>query len=103
MSKKKKQKRAPARTRRKGPVPYEVRLRVVREVLSGGDQVDVALAFGISHGAVQKYMKLYRHGGVEALKPSLRGGALHAARRAQAGDAVGAKRREVVAARQENP
>lgn len=102
MSKKKRQKKASAKTRRAGPVPYEVRLRVVREVLSGGNQLDVALAFGISHGAVQKYMQLFRHGGLEALKPGLRGGALQAARRAQV-DSVDAKRREVVAVRQENP
>ena len=69
MTKKKPTGKPPAVRRTKGPVPYDMRVRIVREVLRGSGQVDVAMAFGISHAAVQKYMGLYRRGGLDALKP----------------------------------
>jgi transposase InsO family protein len=56
-----------------GPVAYDARLRIVREVLRGATQQDVAVAFGLSVAAVQKYMTLYRRGGADALKPRVRG------------------------------
>ena len=62
MSKKKKQGKPKKVTGSKGSVSFDVRIRIVREVLRGANQVDVALAFGVSVGGVQKYMALYRHG-----------------------------------------
>jgi transposase-like protein len=73
MGKKKRQDKKPAVTGKAGPVPYEVRLRIVREALRGARLSDVALAFGISTAAVQKYLGLFRSGGVEALRPRLSG------------------------------
>ena len=68
MTKKKRSGKSPAGRGTRSPVPFEERVRIVREVLRGSGQVDVAMAFGISHAAVQKYMSLYRRGGMEALR-----------------------------------
>ncbi len=68
MRKKKPTGKPPGGRRTRGPVPYDTRVRIVREVLRGSGQVDVAVAFGISHAAVQKYMSLYRRGGMDALR-----------------------------------
>ncbi len=71
-------------TRSSGPVSFEVRLRMVREVLRGASQLDVATAFGVSGATVQKFMALYRSGGVEALRPRISGAAALAVERAAA-------------------
>ena len=104
MSKKKRQGGARAPTPppapRRGPVPYDVRVRIVREVLRGGHQLDVALAFGVSQAAVQKYLGLYRKGGLDALR--LAGGA--AGGRPRKGSVATATRRQaVVETREEHP
>lgn len=98
MTKKKPTGKAPGGRRTKGPVPYEMRVRIVREVLRGSGQVDVAVAFGISHAAVQKYVGLYRRGGMDALKPRW-----EAKREAAPAKRDGARRRAVVEARTEHP
>lgn len=99
MGRKKGTKKGAPPTRRAGPVPFEVRVRIVGEVLRGANQHDVALAFGVSTAAVQKYLGLYRHGGMEALRPRLTGAA--ATSRARAGK--DARRNSVVELRQEHP
>jgi transposase InsO family protein len=65
MKRKKRQEPRAAR----GPTTYEVKVRMVREVLRGGRQADVATAFGVSVAALQKYMSQFRAGGLEALRP----------------------------------
>jgi transposase InsO family protein len=76
-----------------------VRLRIVREVLHGANQVDVALAFGLSTAAVQKYLTLYRHGGVDALRPALTG----ATARRKRSDSGQVRREAVVDVRKAHP
>jgi transposase len=68
MGKKKRPKEGHGVTRAKGPVPFEMRLRIVREVLPGAHQADVATAFGVSVAAVGKYLQRFRQGGVDALR-----------------------------------
>jgi len=75
-----------------------MRVRIVREVLRGSAQVDVAVAFGVSHAAVQKYLGLYRRGGMDALKPRW-----EAKREARPAKRQGARRQAVVDARTEHP
>jgi transposase InsO family protein len=97
MSKKKKPKQ-PVRVT-KGPTPFEVRVRIVREVLKGSSKPDVALVFGVSLAAVQKYVKLYRDGGVDALHPKL----TRKAPEAVPSPKKKAREEAVVAARTEHP
>src|SRR6187402_425735 len=98
MTKKKPTGKPPGGRRTKGPVPYDMRVRIVREVLRGSAQVDVAVAFGVSHAAVQKYLGLYRRGGMDALKPRW-----EAKREARPAKRQGARRQAVVDARTEHP
>src|SRR5262245_58481413 len=102
MKKKRGQGAAPVPTRQKGPTRFEVRLRIVREVLRGATQLDVALAFGVSAAAVQKYVQLYRHGGVDALRPLLHGAAATAVARAGTRKVPATVRAQVVTTRQQH-
>ena len=98
MTKKKPTGEPPGGRRTNGPVPYDMRVRIVRHVLRGRGEVDVAVALGISHAAVQKYLGLYRRGGMDALEP------LWEAKRAAApAKRQGARRQAVVEARTEHP
>jgi len=98
MTKKKPTGKAPGGRRTKGPVPYDMRVRIVREVLRGSGQLDVAMAFGVSHAAVQKYLGLYRRGGMDALKPRW-----EAKRAAAPAKRQSPRRQAVVEARTEHP
>lgn len=68
MAKKKRTGRAPAAPKRRGPVPYDIRIRVVQSVMRGATYADAAVAFGLSTACVQKFMALFRSGGLEALR-----------------------------------
>jgi hypothetical protein len=68
VTKKKRTGRAPAAPKRRGPVPYDIRIRVVQSVMRGATYADAAVAFGLSTACVQKFMALFRSGGVEALR-----------------------------------
>ncbi len=70
MGKRKRQGKGRTARRSAGPVSFEVRLRIVREVLRGATHADTAVAFGVSVPAVQKYVSLYRAGGVTRCIPS---------------------------------
>lgn len=103
MAKKKKAKGGAGVPPLRGPTPFELRVRIVREVLRGTHQADVAAAFGLSVAAVQKYMKLYRSGGLDALRPTPRGGAAPGKRTASDASRSDARREAVVEARREHP
>ena len=66
---KKKRQREEKAPKRRGTVPYEVRIRIVQAVLRGMKQADVAVGFGISVAAVQKFLRMFEAGGAEALRP----------------------------------
>jgi transposase len=94
---KKKRKRQPEDViKRNGPVPYDVRVRIIQAVMRGTKYPDAAAAFGVSTAAVQKFVGLFEHGGMDALRLRPMGAA-----------AVNKKknvpRAEVVAAREANP
>ncbi len=107
MSKKKKKKapeeRPEDRYKRNGPVPFDVRVRIIQAVMRGTKYADVAVAFGVSMPAVQKFVALFDSGGFDALRTPLNGaaaaGPLGRARK-QTAPAV---RDEVIAAREANP
>ena len=66
---KRKQKRKPEeKLKRNGPVPFEVRVRIVQAVMRGTKHTDAAVAFGVSPAVVQKFMGLFESGGVDALR-----------------------------------
>ena len=56
--KKSKQKSAPA-LKRKGQVPYAIRIRIVQAVMRGATHADAAVAFGVSTAVIQKFMGLF--------------------------------------------
>src|SRR5512139_83045 len=88
---------------RGGPVPLEVRLKIVQAVKRGARQADVAAGFGVSIAAIGKYLALFEAAGVEGLKPRLHGAAAQAVARAEAKKTATPKRAAVVAAREANP
>jgi transposase InsO family protein len=71
-NKKQKQIAEPVR-KRNGPVPYDVRVRIVQAVMRGTRQADVAVAFGVSVAVIQKFLTLFDSGGMEALRLNQRG------------------------------
>ncbi|MBV8756848.1 MAG: DDE-type integrase/transposase/recombinase [Deltaproteobacteria bacterium] len=97
---KKKRKRSPQQSiKRNGPVPFEVRLRIVQAVMRGSKHADVAIAFGVSLAVVQKFLALFERGGVEALRLRVSGAAAGRKPKATADTSASA----VVAARAANP
>lgn len=68
MAKKKRTGRTPAAPKWRGPVPYDIRVRIVQSVMRGATYADAAVAFGLSTAGVQKFMALFRSGGLEALR-----------------------------------
>src|SRR5262245_40563015 len=98
---KKKKPGAVRRVGRGGPLPYDVRLRIVQTVKRGSKQADVAVAFGVSLGAVQKFVALFEQGGVEALRPRISGCAASSMARAKRKASV--EQAEAVALREQHP
>lgn len=94
-----------AALKRHGPVPYEVRVRIVQAVMRGTKHADVAVGFGVSVAAVQKFVGLFQSGGAEALHPRLSGCAANAVARKQRRQSAegSAARTEVVALRGAHP
>ena len=88
---------------RGGPVPLEVRLKIVQAAKRGMRHADVAMGFGVSIAAVTKFLALFEAGGVEALRPRLSGAAAQSAARASTRRVAGPKRAAVIAQRSEHP
>lgn len=99
--------------KRHGPVPLEVRKRIVQAVMRGATHADAAIVFGVSTAVVQKFMGLFRSGGLEALHPRLGAvaasegeadGATEKPKRRRRQSAKGSPEREgVIALRKANP
>jgi transposase InsO family protein len=88
--------------RKKGQVPYEVRVRIVQAVMRGTKFADTAVAFGVSTAVIQKFMALFHAGGMEALRPLRHdGGRETKLKKKQA--AVSAAERHVLEVRTANP
>ena len=89
---------------RNGPVPYDVRLRIVQAVMRGAKHNDVAVAFGVSPAVVQKFMGLFHAGGVDALRLQVSGAAAAAMARVAATEkAPRPERDEVISLREQHP
>jgi transposase InsO family protein len=100
--KKKRKQKAEESIKRKGQIPYPVRVRIVQAVMRGSSHADASVAFGVSTAVISKFIALFSRGGVEALRPL---------KADTAAKLVGVKRprtspkvhEEVVAARAANP
>src|SRR5687767_9685196 len=102
MAKKKGRRTSPTQTKAKGPTAFDVRLRIVREVLRGAKQADVAMAFGVSVAAVQKYLGLFRDRGVEGLRRKLAGAAAASVAKAASRGLSSSVKERVIEARREH-
>lgn len=101
MTTRKRKKKAEEPDKRKGLVPYAIRVRIVQAVMRGSTHADAAVAFGVSTGVIQKFMALFHSGGMEALVPRLHDGG--AATKRKKKESARVPRDEVVAARAANP
>jgi transposase InsO family protein len=102
VSKKKKKKAPEERIKRNGPVPFEVRVRIIQAVMRGTRYSDVAVGFGVSMAVVQKFVAMFESGGIDALR--LTAGIGAGSDRANSGSRMPpAIREEVVATRQAHP
>lgn len=61
-----------AEQKRKGQVPYAVRVRIIQTVMRGATHADAAVAFGVSTAVVQKFLGLFRSGGWRRCAPGAR-------------------------------
>lgn len=103
MAKKKQKKRPEEQFKRAGPVPFEIRVRIVQAVMRGAEQADVAVAFGVSVAAVQKYVALFGKGGIEALRPKVTGAAVPGGKKKQKPSRAHVPVAEIVETREANP
>jgi transposase InsO family protein len=67
--------------KRNGPVPFDIRVRIIQAVMRGTKHNDVAVAFGVSPAVVQKFVGLFESGGIEALRLRVSGAAVAGAKR----------------------
>jgi transposase InsO family protein len=108
VAKRTKKPKLPETAKRKGQVPYAVRVRIVQAVMRGATHADAAVAFGVSTAVVQKFVGLFHAGGIEALHPKV-AEIIDAAKPKpkskpkRHGTAAAVPRDEVVAARAANP
>jgi transposase InsO family protein len=102
VAKKKRKPKAEEPNKRKGLVPFEVRVRIVQAVMRGTKQADAAVAFGVSVALITKLMAAFQSGGIEALRPKLHDGGAATKRTKRAAKAQAA-RTGVVAVRDANP
>jgi transposase len=67
--------------KRNGPVPFDIRVRIIQAVMRGTTHTDAAVAFGVSPAVVQKFVGLFESGGIEALRLRVSGAAVTGAKR----------------------
>jgi transposase InsO family protein len=101
VAKKKQRPKGEEPLKRKGQVPYPIRVRIVQAVMRGSTHSDTAVAFGVSTAVIQKFMALFHSGGMDALRPLKHDGGAATKRKKRAAARV--PRAEVVAARAANP
>ena len=102
MAKKKRQSKSEEPRKRNGPVPFDVRVRIIQAVMRGTKHSDVAVAFGVSTAVIQKFVALFESGGMDALKLRVSGAAVAESKRKRTSMSP-ESRTEVVAARIANP
>ena len=101
MKRKKPKQKSEEPSKKKGVVPYPVRVRIVQAVMRGNTHADAAVAFGVSTGVIQKFMALFQRGGIEALQPRAHDGGAATKRKKRA--AMRVPREQVIDARKANP